>query len=199
MKPNILIGLPTMSQVNTALMIVILKWVANAGNKYDLNIYPTFSVQPVDNARNQIVDEFLKSDCTHLFFIDSDTIPPDDAIEKLMSHNRDIISGLTPIVYHNEKDGFHTGMNCTDMEENRLIPNIGLKKIKGAGASCLLIKKSVFETMKPPYFRFLYADDNGKATMVSEDIYFMAMAIGNGIEAYCDTSVVCKHYKPIMW
>lgn len=199
MKPNILIGLPTMSQVNTGLLMVILQWVANASNKYNLSIYPTFSVQPVDNARNQIVDEFLKSDCTHLFFIDADTIPPVDALDKLLSHNKDITSGLTPIVYHNEKDGYHTGMNCTDLEENRVQPNTGLVEIKGAGGSCLLIKRNVFDKMKPPYFRFLYSDDNGKATMVSEDIYFMAMALGYGVKAYCDTTVVCKHYKPIMW
>lgn len=199
MKPNILIGLPTMSQVNTGLLMVILQWVANAGNKYNISIYPTFSVQPVDNARNQIVDEFLKSDCTHLFFVDADTIPPADALDKLLKHDREIVSGLTPIVQHDDSVGFYTVMNCTDLDDKRLEQNQGLKEMKGAGSSCILIKRSVFDKMKQPYYRFLYSDDNGKSTMVSEDIYFMAMALGYGVKAYCDTTVICKHYKPIMW
>lgn len=32
-----------------------------------------------------------------------------------------------------------------------------------------------------------------------ENNYFMTMALGYGVKAYCDTTVVCKHYKPIMW
>ncbi len=35
-----------------------------------------FNESLITRARNYLVDEFLRSDCTHLLFIDSDVLPP---------------------------------------------------------------------------------------------------------------------------
>ncbi len=204
--PKILIGLPTMSSIHTYLMVIILRWMHEAYNegKIGMMLYPTLSVQPVDNARNEIVDEFLKSDCTHLLFIDSDTIPPPDALQRLLAHDKPIVSALTPIIEHdqnleNECGGFYKKWNCVGMDDKHVKPDTGLVPIKGAGSSCILIKREVFESMDKPYYRFQYQDDNGKDTIVSEDIRFTIMAISKGFQPYADTSVICKHYKPILW
>jgi len=204
--PKVLIGLPTMSSIHIWLAITIMSWVAE--NKVSVRVYPTLNVQPVDNARNAIVEEFLHGeakDCTHLFFIDSDTIPPQDAIYKLLAHNKDIVSGITAIVDHDEKlkdnesGGYYKKWNCVGMDEKHVKPHTGLLPVKGAGGSCLLIKREVFEKIEEPYFRFVYQDDNGKKVLVSEDIYFIAKALGKGIQTYADTSVVCQHQKSILW
>lgn len=190
-----------MNSMHPMLAILIMSWLAE--NKIALRVWPTLGVQPVDNARNQIVEEFLTGegkDCTHLFFIDSDTIPPQDALEKLLAIDKPIASGITPIVDHHDKDmTWYRKWNCMMMNDKLVRPNTGIHQVKSAGGSCLMIRRDVLEAMPKPHFRFEYTDDSGKDVIVSEDIYFIAKALGKGFETFADTSVVCKHWKPTLW
>lgn len=204
--PKILIGLPTMGSIHTLLAMNIMSWLTQSMQNRDkgVSIYPTMGVCPVDNARNEIVEEFLKSDCTHLFFVDSDTIPPIDALDKLLAHDKDIVSGITPIIEHDEKrqndsSGFYKKWNCVGMDEKFVQPNTGLIPIKGAGGSCILIKRHVFEKLQKPWYRFIYQDDTGKDVNVGEDIYFIIKTIAAGFTPYADTSVIARHHKSIIW
>lgn len=207
-KPKILIGLPTMGSIHVMLSITIMSWLSQAykDGDYDLSVYPTVAVQPVDNARNEIVREFLASNCTHLFFVDSDTMPPQSALRQLLRVNQPIVSGLTPIVELDEKKKeYYRKWNCVGLDDKHLTPNTGVLRVKGAGASCILIKREVFEKLEDPWFRFRYEDDNGKKTfkgeplIISEDVHFIMQAVAKGIPAYCDTGVVCTHSKATIW
>lgn len=212
-KPKILIGLPTMGSVHTFLMVQILMWCTEAqqDGKYNISIYPTMSVQPVDNARNEIVETFLKSDCTHLFFIDSDTIPPPDALDKLLALDCDVASGITPIIELdqnrvNDSSGFYKRGNILGMDNELLKPDTGIQDMKAGGGSCLLIKRKVLEDLQKPIFRFVYKDShpegvsfNGSKDMMSEDYYFCAKALGKGFIMKCDTTLIAKHQKSVLW
>lgn len=206
-KPKILIGLPTMGHVHTFLLVRLLSYCMEAATKGDLNIslYPTLGVTPVDNARNEIVDQFLKTDCTHLLWLDSDTIPPADGLRKLLAINQDIVSAITPIIEYDdaqkdsESNGFYKKWNCVGIDNKFVKPNSGVVPIHGAGGSCLLVKRRVYEDMPKPCYRFQYADDNGKECFAGEDISFVAKAIGRGFTAFADTSIICGHEKPIIW
>jgi hypothetical protein len=199
--PNVLIGLPTMSSVNVLLLVSITKWLVQAIQNKDkgVSIYPTYNVSPVDNARNQIVDNFLASDCTHLWFIDSDTIPPEDALDKMLALDKDIVSAITPIIEVDDKTGRpYRKWNCVGMNDKLVEPNTGVVQVKGAGTSCMLIKRSVFEQIEKPYFRFAYKDDTGKSCLISEDIHFIVQCLSKGIKTYADTSIICKHVKSVI-
>ena len=200
-KPKVMLGVPTMSSVHTLLMTIILSWMAEAYStgKYNLSIYPTVNVQPVDNARNEIVKAFLESDCTHLLFIDSDTIPPLDALKRLLAHDKPIISAITPIVEIDEQGNPWRKWNCVDTNDEHVKPNTGVQECKGAGSSCIMIKREVFEKMESPWYRFQYKDDNGKDVVVSEDIGFIVRAISLGIKTYSDTNILCKHAKNFLF
>ena len=205
-KPKVMIGLPTMGSLHTLLVSIILKWMSDAMNSgsYGLSVYPTMSVQPVDNARNHIVEEFLKSDCTHLLFVDSDTLPPYNALQKLLLQNKDIISGLTPIIEHdenrkNDSNGYYRKLNVVGLNDKFVEPYLGTIEVKGAGSSCILIKREVFEKMQKPYYRFQYQDDNGKYVVIGEDILFTIKAKELGFKIWADTSLICKHEKTIPW
>lgn len=206
-KPvKVLIGLPTMGSIDVLLASVILRWTAEAIVNKDkgLSVYPTVAVQPVDNARNEIVKTMLFEDFTHLLFIDSDTIPPLDGLDKLLAHDVPIVSGLTPIIElderrKNDSNGFYKKWNCVDQNDQHVQPNTGVVPIKGAGSSFILIKREVFEKMPAPWYRFIYKDDSGRDVNVSEDIHFVIKAIGLGYKPIADTSVICNHRKSILW
>jgi hypothetical protein len=207
MKPKIMVAIPTMGSINTLLVVVLTRWIAEAANtgKYNLSFYPTANVSPVDRAREEIVDVFLESDCTHLFWIDSDTVPKVEALTTLLAHDADIVSGLTPIIVYDEtkkdsdSNGFKKKWNCVDLNEKHLTPHTGVHEIMGAGGSCLMVKRKVYETLERPCYKFRYKDDNGKDANISEDIYFTLMARSKGFKPICDTSVVAAHYKGIFW
>lgn len=205
-QPKVLLGLPTMGTINTYLVIAMMHWFADSVKTGDKSIlvYPSINVRPHDKARNHIVEEFLKTDATHLFFIDSDTIPPPDALDKLLKADVDIISGITPIIEHdpmraNDSSGFYKKWNCVGTDDQLVKPNSGIVPIKGAGGSCILIKREVFEKIKAPWYKFVDKDDTGKEVEISEDIYFIINAISHGFNPMCDTSVIAKHEKPILW
>jgi hypothetical protein len=206
-KPKILLGLPTMGSINTMTVTVLMGWIAQAATsgEYNLSAYPTYKVTPVDNARNEIVEEFLKSDCSHLFWIDADTVPPADALTKLLRVNQPVVSGLTAIIEHdpdrkNDSNGFYKKWNAVSKDTGRhVLPHTGVLPVIGAGGSCILVKRAVYEKLKDPWYRFLYVDDNGKECFVGEDIQFIAHALQAGFECYVDTSIVCAHEKAILW
>lgn len=206
-KPKILLGLPTMGSMNTMLVVTLMSWVVDAFNngKYSISMYPTYKVTPVDNARNEVVKQFLKSDCTHLFWIDSDTVPPQNALERLLRVNQPIVSAITPIVEHdpdrkNDSNGFYKKWNAVSKDTGAHVQaNTGVLPIIGAGSSCILVKREVYEKLKYPWYRTLYEDDNGKECLVGEDIAFVAKAVGAGFNCYAETSVIAAHEKAILW
>lgn len=205
-QQKVLIAIPTLGHIHTLTVAIMMKWLTEAFYNKDKGVmfYPTLSVKPVDRARNHIVDIFLTTDCTHLFFIDDDTVPPPDALDKLLAHDKDIVSGITPIIEHdatreNDSNGFYKKWNCVDDKDQHVKPNTGLVPIKGAGSSCILIKREVFEKLQKPCYRFLDKDDTGKPVEVTEDIYFVITSLAKGFKAFADTSVICQHEKSILW
>lgn len=204
---RILIGLPTMGAINASLVAHLIKW-AKEFPKGVINFYFTYKVQPVDRARNQIVDFFLKREnLTHLFFVDSDTIPPADAVIRLLSQDKDIVTGLTPMLVNDKEKGvwgtfYNAFLPIRDAAGNTVRTecpkeNTGLVEVERCGGSCIMIKREVFSKLETPYFKFVLKD-NGLDHVVSEDVYFCDRAREAGLKIYADTSIVCNHHKEVM-
>lgn len=217
-KYNVLIGIPTMDGMCTPLISVLLMW-ARGFKDVGVSFYFPYKVSPVSRARNEILKFFFKErknakgevlrPFTHLLFIDSDTVPPKDALTDLLDHEVDIVSGITPILhYDTEKGKFSTMDNCFthqdrdektgEVVQTHVVKRLtGLQKIWRCGTSCLLIKREVFEKLEQPYFVFEFNDD-GTETKRSEDLYFCDKAHEAGFEIYADTSVICQHVKDVI-
>lgn len=187
-ETKILIGIPTMGSVHPLLALRCIAWA----KQYDVEFYFTYKVAPVDRARNTIVKAFMDGDYTHLLFIDSDTVPPVDAIEKLLSHDVPIVSGLTPILNREDLEQYD---NCFIGGES-VVRQTGLQPIDRCGASCLLIKREVFNTLTPPYFKFVMNAENTKQVQ-GEDLYFCNALKHTPFQLVADTEVVCSHVKEI--
>jgi GT2 family glycosyltransferase len=52
---------------------------------------------PVEDARNTIVQRFLRSKCDYLLFLDDDNPMMPDVLELLLSHEKDYVSAIVPI------------------------------------------------------------------------------------------------------
>lgn len=159
---------------------------------------------PVDEARNYIVDQ-MKGE--YLFFLDSDVLPPADAIEKLLAHDKDVVTGLYfqrnppfwPHIYkESEAPGRYDSLIYYDEKKNEQGERQTLLEVASAGLGCCLIKSSVFdkigtieENEPKPWFKF--TTGWGKETRESEDHFFFRRCREEGIKIFADTTVVCGH------
>jgi len=156
-------------------------------------------VRPIAKARNHMVEEFLKTDATHLWMIDDDTVPPKDALAKLLALDVPIATGITPTIqgksriyniFKETKDGLEAYRYDHPLPDNdRMI-------VAAVGASCILIKREVFEKIgDSPWFADVW-DQQGQ--YCSEDIMFCNFAKAEGYTIFAHPKVICEHARYVL-
>jgi len=175
--------------------IRMMDFLLRSGDKYKIIIGCEIG-HYIANNRNKLVSRFLKTDCEWIFFIDTDTVPPLNALD-MIKHNLDICSGY----YYQWSDG-HLIPLIFKKSKGRYEPNSGkptkiknVVEVDGTGAGCLLINRKVFENIEKPYF-LTPCNDEG-FVVSTEDIYFFKKAIKAGFKVHIDRSVVADHIKTI--
>lgn len=157
-----------------------------------------------DAARNGIVEDFLKTDCDILWFLDSDVVPPVHVLDLITKYGEqwDIAGAPYPIFMAsgNKDEGrqvvftaykkINGGLRPTD------IPISGHGFVDGLATGCLMIRREVFEKLTKPYFEFKF-DPETRAPTEGEDLGFCRKAAEVGYQFFTDFSMVCKHYKNV--
>lgn len=93
--------------------------------------------KPIPEAQNYLVEKILESkDIEYLFFIEEDTVPPQDALEKLLALDVDIAC----------IDYGVNGYSCIAKDKKT-------EEILWCGLGCTLMKREVFEKIEKPWFR----------------------------------------------
>ncbi len=147
--------------------------------------------RPLEHARNLQVHRFLESACTHLFLLDSDCVPPDRTVEKLLSLNLPIVTAP-----HLTEVKGEVGPMVVDKAPGGYVqhrPFVGLQKVDACGGSGLLITREVLEKLGPPWFRFVYGEDG--LLRQGEDFYFCERAYEAGYEVWADCDLIQTHIK----
>ncbi len=139
----------------------------------------------VHENRERVAEDFLKTDYTHLFFVDSDMYFQPDVLDKLLASDKDII-GAQYYRRNETKDKDPVVPTRYDMPgmsyPNRIFVNYA------AGTGCLLIKREAFEKIPKPWFG-LGTEDN----WLGEDVFFCKKAKENGIETWMDAGLAVGH------
>jgi hypothetical protein len=147
----------------------------------------------IDRARNYLAKQMLSHPmrATHLFFLDSDILPPPETLIKLLERNCPIVSGL----YHRRLPP-HEPMAFTQgrkgLEPIRL-KGPTLREVEFVGGGCLLIKREVFEKIPHPWFENRWS----KEGYWSEDFDFCRKAREAGFKIIVDRSVKAQHIEPV--
>ena len=174
-----------------------------------LQIAPLVGDSLVSRARNRIAAKFLESDCTHLFFLDTDLIFSPDHIARLLSHELPFLVGLYP------KKQTPLAWVCNTRESfPPRDPATGLQRILYGGTGCMLMSREVLTAIIVHNPDLAYDPDDGEPDQplydffrvgihrdavthrrryLSEDWYFCQLALEAGFELFADTSVVLKH------
>ena len=148
-------------------------------NKYGIETKFSFLFNEslITRARNYLADEFLRSEYTHMMFIDSDIhYSPQDVIA-LMALDKDVIGGPYPKKSINWANVAAAARNHPDLEPKELENLVGeyvFNVVKGTssfqvsdplevleiGTGHMMIKRHVFEKMKDAYPTIQYKPDH---------------------------------------
>ena len=143
----------------------------------DLKFSFLFNESLVNRSRNYLADEFMRSDSTHLMFIDADIHFDAKDILAMLALDVPVVAGVYPkktISWSNIKDAI---LKNPDIDPNQLDQLIGsfvfnvkqgtkqfntteLVEVSEVGTGFLLIKREVFEKMDEVYSELLYFPDH---------------------------------------
>jgi GT2 family glycosyltransferase len=162
------------------------------------------------NQRNQLVKDFLNTECEWLYFADTDTVFAPNIIHRLLAHtdpDHMIVSGLIyvdgrppfPMMYRRVADiasgngPFGVFQSIAEWKREDCI------RVDAVGGGCLLVHRDVYlEIEKKLPNRnctwFEYANFAGMA--IGEDITFCMRAADIGHKIWVDTSTRVGHIKP---
>lgn len=110
----------------------------------------------ISRARNMCASKFLKSDCTHMIFIDCDIVFNPKDVMNLLEHDKQIIGGIYPfkkLSFEAIKNNIYNSHNLNTLIENSATYHINkksmdsIKTVDYIQTGFLLINKSVFETI----------------------------------------------------
>ena len=113
----------------------------------------------IDHNRNLLADKFIKSDCTHLFFVDSDQSWDLTSFLNVVKADKDIVGAAYPVKNNWEQYGItiHTHDDGTP-----IVNEDGLIKAEKVPTGFMKIKKEVFEKIKAANPTDWYYEKNEK-------------------------------------
>jgi len=180
-KPKVLVALTSQRYIFSRTAFCLIQAAMNHPD-YDFDFYMEMGCE-IASARNRIVYTARERKCTHILFVDYDMYFPPTAISKLLAHDKDIIGAA----YNFRKDPpQNTAVPVEEAKEDAIY------KCQALGAGLLLIKTSVFDTFKGPWFMFGH-NDKGELHY-GEDTYFCQRAINEaGLDVWADPTLQVKH------
>ncbi len=158
----------------------------------------------VIHARNMIREVLLKNKYDYFLSLEQDVIPPQDVIERLLSHKKPVVSGVYykefVITYKVKDKPIKTtkqimplictllpGMEHSDRAHlctPKEVDGDKFFRIRGAGLGCIIIHRSILEHIP-------FRSDADRGTF--DDLCFSNDLYKKSIPMYVDTSVKCKH------
>lgn len=207
-NPTVFIATPTFDgRIHVQYMMSCLQAVIHLKNN-NINVYlvPNLSSTLLVLGRNTLVEEFLKSDATHLMCIDSDLGFNAEAITEFVKMDKDIMSGIYPsrknqtFTYNPQCNA--DGSFVSDKDKPYLI------KANAVPAGFMMAKREIIIKMKEHFKHLAYAPKHSGAgdtgcllfnTEVingefwSEDYVFCHRACEVGAEIWIDPRLTFDH------
>jgi hypothetical protein len=152
----------------------------------------------IAEARTELVEMALAAKMDYVWFVDDDMELPLDSVSRLFAHDKDYVTGVgfmkkfpyfptifTSKTFRNKVTNVirHIYLHYFDYPKN-------LFEIEGSGLYNALIKTSVFEKIRKPWFSTPEADT---ASHIGEDVSFCRRLWESGIKMYCDPTIQSGH------
>lgn len=197
---KLLIATPYITEAHDPPCRASVEALDKLGMTWDYHVQTGYGV---DMQRNRIAAKAVSGGYGWLLMVDSDAELPPDALANLLEHDADVCTGW--YVNRHAADGRRTCLaglgkpwRWYDAEDLRAKRESGAYtlRVNGGGLGCCLVRTSVFDALKFPWFvwedvRFDRA--TGEVSSRGEDVGFFVKLEQAGIPVYADTRVECGH------
>lgn len=145
--------------------------------------------------RNYCVIQAQKNNCSHILFIDDDMTFPEDTIERLLAHKKELVGvysysrtlPLSPTVAFLDENGEYLPQDHIGFIKKPA----NLFKCYSVGMGVALIDLALFQTIDKPWFYF-DVHESGKI-ITGEDAWLCQQARKKGIDVWCDPNIPIGH------
>lgn len=150
--------------------------------------------RPLQHARSEHRELFLRTRCTHMFILDSDCVPQPRTIQRLLAYDLPFIAAP-----HMSVKGDELGMMVLDRSPDGIgyvqhRPLVGLQGPNVVvGCAGMLLRRDVLEKIGPFFCRY---DKEGKLTK-TEDFDYCDRAHEAGYEVWADCNLVQQHFMQL--
>lgn len=176
------------------------RWITRMTHHPQFDVgYDPVEGKPIDSVRNDATNRFLASRYDYMWAIDSDVVPPDDAIDILFeSMDKLQCDAMGGVVYSFQYDEpFAVVMDKHENGGYIQSPLIGMQRYlpcKAVGGACVILTRKLVEAVGPKWF----TQYNEKGTISwGQDFFWFEQAIcqnNHGFKLYVDSAVVCSHF-----
>lgn len=185
-NPKVVIGFPSGPTIPTRFALDLFSCISYSAHHVPNGVMlanTRGSILP--EVRMRVVAQAKRKGATHVLFIDSDQTFPEFIVEKLLSHDKQIVAcNIATKSYPAQPtarlyDGTIGGKKLYTTEDTE-----DLVRVWRVGFGIILIKMTVFEQIKQPYFGIEYREED--QSYLGEDWYFCQKAEKKGIKIYVD-------------
>lgn len=213
MKPNLFIATPMYGGLCYGTYLEsMLSLQANLIVK-DMDAYFSFLYNEslITRGRNTMVNDFLKSDCTHMVFVDADIHFKPEHLFKMIDADVEIICGLYPkkeinfgaLAFAIKKNvpedqlKYFTGeyvVNMVGDVKEQLVPLDKPFEIKHGGTGFMVIKREVFDKLKDKCPKYIHNmnDTNDNSNLGDEIVEYFATSIDEDKRLLSEDYHFCK-------
>lgn len=169
-------------------------FLADLVQKYEVE-YARVYRHYIGVSRGMIAQRILRDGCSHLLFLDDDTIPPVGAVDMLLASDKPVVGAWVrqrrknyyPMIIQEEKEDNSglVGIINPPSDTLHLIPCHGIHM------ACTLIKREVLEKI-----REMHPDESNPwfdGAQFGEDVIFCRRAREAGFTIWCDPRIKCTH------
>ncbi len=199
---KVLLAVPTRGQVSAHWALNFARIVAQLPPNSEAVV--DSDARPIDIKRERFARRAIREGFSHLWMVDDDVYPPQDALERMLAADKDVVSGLvlnrvppfTPSLFRIEREEVDGELMWTcDANPIRNWPEDALVEVDAVGCSCLLIKTSALRRVSEPRFVFTLGrtEAHGFEEGMGEDFFASLRFKNSGLRIYCDTGVRCSH------
>src|SRR3990167_1465577 len=185
-NPKVIVGVPVSD--TDAMRALTAQAIGGAIIKSDgvvIDMVLRRSCDIVSN-RTWLVQYALKTEATHLLFVDADMVFPADTVPRLLAHKKDIIG----VEYAKREFPVQVTYKLLEsMEHSETEPY----RVSHTGTGLMLIDLNVFRNWKTkdPWFNF--GRDSQGALALGEDAWFCNAARDNGFDTWIDPTIKVGH------
>jgi hypothetical protein len=176
MNAQVTIGVPSSDLIHARFATSLIGLILSSKG-VEVN-YINFMSSRITMNRIEIVKFAQQHKSSHLLFIDSDMTFPSNGLLELLQWDKDIVAATAC----KREEGLCQPIGIP-FDASEAMTSKRLIKMRFVGMPFMLVKTSVFDQLKKPYFAEP-VDESGD--LIPEDNYFCMKALEAGFDIWCD-------------